>query len=112
MATFAPSGRITEDVVIEEISRLRRAWSRANADGDQPLLASLLGEEQCQAIDLFDQIQLASVIRICREHSSLSAAGRALFAASRAQKTSANDADRLRKYLGRFGLDWQAVRRA
>jgi transcriptional regulatory protein RtcR len=64
------------------------------------------------AIDLFDQIQLASVIRVCREHSSLSAAGRTLFAASRAQKASANDADRLRKYLARFGLDWQAVRQA
>lgn len=64
------------------------------------------------AIDLFDQIQLASVIRVCREHSSLSAAGRTLFAASRAQKASANDADRLRKYLARFGLDGQAVRQA
>jgi transcriptional regulatory protein RtcR len=46
---------------------------------------------------------------VCRTSSSLSAAGRTLFAASRAQKTSANDADRLRKYLARFGLDWQAV---
>ena len=40
----------------------------------------------------------------------LSAAGRALFAASRAQKTSSNDADRLGKYLARFGLDWDQVR--
>ncbi|MCA0401974.1 MAG: RNA repair transcriptional activator RtcR [Proteobacteria bacterium] len=112
MATFAPSGRITEDVVIEEIARLRRSWSRAGEDNGQALLISLLGEECFGAIDLFDQVQLASVIRICREHSSLSAAGRALFAASRAQKASANDADRLRKYLARFSLDWQAVRSA
>lgn len=34
----------------------------------------------------------------------LSEAGRALFSASRARRTSANDADRLRKYLARFGL--------
>lgn len=33
----------------------------------------------------------------------LSAAGRELFAASRRSKTSSNDADRLRKYLARFG---------
>jgi transcriptional regulatory protein RtcR len=33
------------------------------------------------------------------------AAGRALFAVSRTGKASINDAERLRKYLGRFGLD-------
>jgi transcriptional regulatory protein RtcR len=33
-----------------------------------------------------------------------------LFDRSRARKQSVNDADRLRKYLARFGLDWQAVR--
>jgi hypothetical protein len=37
------------------------------------------------------------------------AAGRALFAASRLRRSSANDADRLRKYLARFGLDWTSV---
>jgi transcriptional regulatory protein RtcR len=39
----------------------------------------------------------------------LSAAGRMLFTASRARKASSNDADRLRKYLARFGLDWQTI---
>jgi transcriptional regulatory protein RtcR len=32
-----------------------------------------------------------------------------LFAASREKKSTANDADRLRKYLARFGLDWAGV---
>jgi transcriptional regulatory protein RtcR len=41
----------------------------------------------------------------------LSEAGRILFGASLARRTSANDADRLRKYLARFGLDWGAVRK-
>jgi hypothetical protein len=35
-----------------------------------------------------------------------SMAGRTLFRASRTRRASANDADRLRKYLQRFGLDW------
>ncbi|MFD1330957.1 RNA repair transcriptional activator RtcR family protein [Methylopila musalis] len=48
--------------------------------------------------------------RVCRREPTASAAGRALFAASRMKKASANDADRLRKYLARFGLDWAAVR--
>ncbi len=47
--------------------------------------------------------------RVCRASRSLSDAGRTLFAASRAQRTSVNDADRLRKYLARFGLDWERV---
>lgn len=36
-------------------------------------------------------------------------AGRQLFAASRSKRTSTNDADRLRKYLARFGLSWETV---
>ena len=38
-------------------------------------------------------------------------AGRALFANSREQKRSSNDADRLRKYLSRFGISWDFVRK-
>ena len=36
--------------------------------------------------------------------------GTGLFSASRAKKTSSNDADRLRKYLARYGLEWNALR--
>ena len=42
--------------------------------------------------------------------ASLSEAGRILFAASRQKKKSSNDADRLRKYLAQFGLEWKAVK--
>ncbi len=61
-------------------------------------------------LDEFDRVQLARVVRVCRECATLSAAGRRLFAASRSQRKSANDADRLRKYLARFNLDWATVR--
>ncbi|KAA9361442.1 hypothetical protein F3W84_20310 [Ochrobactrum quorumnocens] len=40
----------------------------------------------------------------------LRAAGRVLFAQSRQEKKSANDADRLIKYLARFGLSFEEVR--
>jgi hypothetical protein len=40
---------------------------------------------------------------------SMSEAGRQLFDASRTRKTSTNDADRLRKYLGRFGIEWNQI---
>lgn len=105
LCTLAPRGRITEAMVAEETANLQAIWQAAYRNEDMQLLTDLLGTE-AQIIDEFDRVQLAAVIRICRESASLSAAGRRLFAASRAQKTSRNDADRLKKYLARFGLDW------
>jgi transcriptional regulatory protein RtcR len=52
---------------------------------------------------------LIETIRICRISRSLSEAGRLLFSVSRTKRSSANDADRLRKYLARFGLDWAGI---
>lgn len=110
MATLAPSGRINEAGVAEEIDRLRQQWGRAQGtDKRDETLTRLLGAGGVASLDLFDRVQLAEVLRICHQHSSLSAAGRALFAVSRAGKASVNDADRLRKYLARFGVDWQTI---
>ena len=109
MATLAPGGRITEEVVREEISRLEHTWTDHDPDDDERLIERLIPREQYATLDLFDRLQLAAVARICQDASSLSDAGRRLFAASRSKKTSANDADRLRKYLARFGLSWTAL---
>jgi transcriptional regulatory protein RtcR len=106
MATLADSGRIDEAQVEEEIVRLRLAWGGQTRQDD---LQGLLGE-QVVDIDLFDRLQLQAVIALCRESASLSEAGRRLFQVSRQAKAKANDADRLRKYLARFGLDWARVR--
>lgn len=103
MATLADSGRIDEALVNEEIERLRHAWGLdATAQAD-PLLAG-------RQLDLFDEVQLRAVLEVCRRSASLSEAGRELFAVSRQEKANPNDADRLRKYLARFGLDWQGVK--
>ena len=59
-------------------------------------------------LDLFDRVQLAFVIGVCRESGTLSEAGRKLYAATREKRKVQNDADRLRKYLARFGLDWES----
>jgi transcriptional regulatory protein RtcR len=106
MATLADSGRIDEALVQEEIARLQYAWGMTSATGP---LDALLGEAGAE-LDLFDRMQLDAVIAICREADSLSAAGRRLFGVSRQAKAQPNDADRLRKYLARFGLDWSTVR--
>jgi transcriptional regulatory protein RtcR len=109
LGTLAESGRITEADVAAEIDRLRYAWGnpeKPDAVGDA--LTQLLGERG-NRLDLFDRCQLGTVIEVCRQSASLSEAGRRLFAHSRQDRKVANDADRLRKYLARFELDWASV---
>lgn len=107
LATLAHGGRITVEQVDEEIARLRRQWRGDTAPGRAQ---ALLGDDAWNALDRFDRVQLDDVLAICARARTLSQAGRELFAASRTQKAKANDADRLRKYLARFGLDWDTVR--
>lgn len=106
MATLAPGGRISADVVNEEAERLRAAWSAPQTGADEALVESVLGPERVAGLDRFDRVQLAEVLRVCRRSRTLSEAGRSLFEVSRARKKSSNDADRLRKYLARFGIEW------
>lgn len=110
MATLAPAGRITEDIVAGEIARLRQQWRGPEETDRDTILMEFLDEDSLARIDPFDRAQLAAVLDTCRRAQSLSAAGRALFAQSRQAKSSSNDADRLRKYLARFGLDWARIR--
>jgi transcriptional regulatory protein RtcR len=122
LATLADSGRIGLPLVEAEIARLRWLWQPASdarhglasATGGvgRDELAALLGDQAVESMDLFDQLQLAAVLQVCHQSRTLSDAGRLLFQASRTQRTVVNDADRLRKYLARFGLDWErAVQR-
>lgn len=104
MATFSPAGRINLDCVTAEIARLQRLWRGGTPEADA--LVTLMTAQQLDALDPFDRVQLAHVVETCRASRSLSDAGRTLFAASRRQRTSTNDADRLRKYLARFDLSW------
>ena len=105
MATLAEAGRIAEDNVVEEITRLRSTWSDGAA---ADVCAEVLGE-QADALDLFDRCQLNAVIEVCRAAGTLSDAGRKLFSVSRQERKQANDADRLRKYLARFNLRFDEV---
>jgi len=112
MATLAEGGRIADALVQAEIERLHSLWVGATAESSGTAGEALEGLIDTQAladIDLFDQMQLNNVIAVCRAAKTLSEAGRKLFAASRRAKDSSNDADRLRKYLARFGLDWKMV---
>lgn len=125
LATLAQNGRISTALVEAEIERLRWQWKPAldartgllglagsgtsAGAGDDVGLQALLGADAVQAMDVFDQLQLTAVLRVCRSAKTLSEAGRLLFQATRAQRAVVNDADRLRKYLARFDLDWERV---
>jgi len=111
MATLSPAGRISEETVSNELSRLSRAWGCENPAmlPGHDLCTEVLGDAKARDLDRFDRVQLADVLSVCRHTRSLSEAGRELFAVSRAKRSTLNDADRLRKYLGRFGLTWEVA---
>jgi len=116
MATLAEKGRITEALVQSETALLQAHWNKlarpasASAPSDEPgLLAPLLGKDYAEKFDSFDLVQLAHVVRVCRSSRSMAEAGRRLFAVSRAAKAKSNDTDRVKKFLTRFALTWEAV---
>jgi transcriptional regulatory protein RtcR len=113
MATLATGGRITTDAVADEIERLKTGGSITDSnDVGAELLSRVLGSDRAARLDRFDRVQLQDVLMVCRNAKSLSSAGRDLFASSRIEKRSSNDADRLKKYLARFDIDFATVRSA
>ena len=112
LATLADGGRISAAQVDAEVQRLRWLWQHT-ATGEtvahQASLDGLLPAESLAELDLFDRVQLEAVVSVCRQARTLSEAGRKLFDRSRMQRTVVNDADRLRKYLQKHGLSWEAV---
>jgi transcriptional regulatory protein RtcR len=109
MSTLAQGGRISVEIVQEEIDRLIASWATLEADESEGILSNILSKKALEEMDLFDRVQLAQVVQVCRDSRSMSEAGRHLFGASRTRKKSANDADRLRKYLSRFGIEWGQI---
>lgn len=109
IATLAPGGRIGAPLVDEEIARLRDAWTRVAAPPVEDAVLHALGPARAATLDPFDRVQLDFVLRTCLDARTLSDAGRVLFANSRLEKSSSNDADRLRKYLARWDLQFRAL---
>jgi len=118
MATLCDGGRIDLAIVEQELAHLRASWAARDAPGaggaatnnDAQLVLAVLGAERAAGLDRFDRAQFADVVRVCRTATSLSGAGRVLFAATREKRTTINDADRLKKYLARHGVTFDGVR--
>jgi transcriptional regulatory protein RtcR len=110
LATLAPAGRITVDQVKAEVAHLKAVWRGGLTTTEPGLVDRVLTSHTAEYLDRFDRVQLEDVLHVCRSSASLSAAGRVLFDRSRERKKIANDADRLRKYLARFDLEWSDVK--
>ena len=115
MATLSDGGRITEDIVSDEISRsfpdsCSRIGAASSPADDGKTLADILGKDYATRFDEFDLVQLAHVLEVCRASQSMADAAKRLFAVSRKAKKSSNDSDRLAKYLARFGLKFKEIR--
>ncbi|SPL72211.1 RNA repair transcriptional activator RtcR [Acinetobacter stercoris] len=106
MATLTEGSYIGLKEVNAEIQRLQKIWNVGNQAKEFPILNEILSEDQLDKIDEFDRIQLNGVIEICRQSKSMADAGRKLFAVSRTERQSSNDSDRVKKYLAKFGLNW------
>lgn len=112
MATLSDGGRITEDVVDDEISRLKNDWAvTGSAQDPKAITAHFLNEETHGRLDLFEHIQLAGIANVCKSAKSMAEAGRLLFNQSREQKKSINDSHRLKQILGKYGLNFDAFKR-
>ena len=112
LATLADGGRVTKGDVEAEIARMRPDPGNLTVergDGAANPLAAILGEDFAERYDRFDLAQLREVVAVCRESRTAAEAGKKLFAVSRAAKKTANDTDRLAKYLARFGLTFKAL---
>jgi transcriptional regulatory protein RtcR len=111
MATLAggAGARISLELVEEEIRALGGSWRVGTSGGGATVLPKYLSAKAVEGLDRFDRVQLEDVLRVCEGAKNLSDAGRELFAASRQKKKASNDADRLRKYLARFGLEWADI---
>lgn len=109
MATLAPGGRISVETVEEEIERLQGSWRVPSEVTGDALLERLIGPKRLSGMDRVERVLMREVVEVCRKSRSISEAGRVLYAATRARKTTVNDADRLRKYFARYGLKWHEL---
>ena len=114
MATLSDGGRITEEVVADEIARsssVARMGAAVATDAvDSKTLAAILGADYAARFDDFDLVQFAHVAAVCRASDTAADAAKKLFAVSRIAKKSNNDSDRLTKYLSRFGIKFKDIK--
>lgn len=109
MCTVANNGRINVNIVETEIEYLKQSWLDNQADYSETILLSVLSKDTIDDLDIFDKAQLSMVLQECKGEKSISSASRKIFSNSLKKRKTSNDADRLIKYLAKFGLKWSEI---
>lgn len=114
MATLSDGGRISMQIVDEEIQRLRDNWrfkvpTNEHALSATKIIGEFLDKKTIAEIDYYEQIKIAGLIKVCQESSSMAEAGRKLFNFSRTLKASHNDSHRVKQILNRYGLNFEQI---
>ncbi len=115
MGTLSDNGRISLEVVEDEIKCLLHNWYDNNTSKKHPdhdiNLDDLLGQEVTSQLDKYEKIILNGVIEVCQEASSMADAGRKLFKHSRLLKKSQNDSHRVKQILERYNLSFEKLQK-
>lgn len=112
MATLSDGGRISQDIVTDEIERLKAYWQITRDEiSVTDSVKVLLGKEGARQQDLFDHYIIAGLIQVCQQSRSMAEAGRKLFNYSRTQKSSHNDSHRLKQLLNKYEISFEQLRK-
>lgn len=110
MAAYCKKGhRIGREEVKKEIERLRNAWKSPGSEEDRPLCRKVLGERYGD-YHLAKLMQLEPILELSRGCGSMADAGRRLYSVEGENQNAPNYSDKFRKYLCRFGLEWDQVK--
>ncbi len=124
MGTLAQDGEIRPSDVEREISRMNSTQTIEvvtvptpppliqSTPEEDPYLKSLLGSGYSERLDAIEIATLKYVLDICRTSTSAAEAGRRLYNVSRENRTTANDSDRIAKFLKTYNLRFSQVRHA
>lgn len=112
MGTLATGGRITGEVVAEEIERLRNKWQNHSHSSQDPgaILLPFIGRERLEELDYLEQVKLSALLTVCQNSRSMAEAGRTLFNVSRTQKKSSNDSHRVKQILAGYELHFDDIK--
>lgn len=125
MGTLAKDGVIQPCDVKREIRRSAIARSAEPAPApakvpsaqpepgaDDPYLESLLGTGYSERMDAIEIATLKYVLNVCRASASAAEAGRRLYNVSRGSRATANDSDRIAKFLKTYKLKFSMLQHA
>lgn len=125
MGTLAQDGEIRPADVEREIRRMAPTVSaeaptaptepvsaQAGLEAEDPYLKSLLGSGYSERMDAIEIATLKYVLDVCRTSASAAEAGRRLYNVSRDNRATANDSDRIAKFLKTYKLKFSQLQHA